>query len=63
MKPQLPDMLAAFDPKRHGGELMAFRPLGKEVRGGGKHPWGKVPAPVLRTALEKLGAICGVCEV
>ena len=30
-KPQLADMLAAFDPKRHGGEAMAFRPLGKEV--------------------------------
>lgn len=30
-KPQLADMLAAFDPKRHGGEVMAVRPLGKEV--------------------------------
>ena len=30
-KPRLADMLAAFDPKRHGGEAMAFSPLGKEV--------------------------------
>ena len=31
MKPQLADMLAAFDPRRHGGEAMAFEPMGKEV--------------------------------
>ena len=30
-KPRLTEMLAAFDPKRHGGEAMAFSPLGKEV--------------------------------
>ncbi len=29
-KTRLAEMLAAFDPKRHGGEVMAFRPLGKE---------------------------------
>lgn len=27
----LDDMLARFDPARHGGELMAFAPVGKEV--------------------------------
>ena len=31
VKASLADMLAAFDPVRHGGEAMAFRPLGKEV--------------------------------
>ena len=30
-KPQLSSMLAAFDPQRHGGEVMAFSPLGKEA--------------------------------
>lgn len=30
-KPTLADMLAAFDAERHGGEAMAFAPLGKEV--------------------------------
>jgi antitoxin MazE len=30
-KPQLTELLLKFDPKRHGGELMAFTPLGKEV--------------------------------
>ncbi len=27
----LDDMLAAFDPERHGGEVMAFTPGGREV--------------------------------
>ena len=30
-KPTLDDRLAAFDPKRHSGEVMAFRPVGAEV--------------------------------
>jgi len=27
----LQELLAAFDPRRHGGEAMAFKPVGKEV--------------------------------
>jgi antitoxin MazE len=30
-KLSLADMLTRFDPKRHGGEAMAFVPLGKEA--------------------------------
>ena len=30
-EPTLEQMLAAFDPQRHGGEVMAFAPVGKEV--------------------------------
>ena len=30
-RPSLAAMLAAFDPKRHGGEAMALRPVGREV--------------------------------
>jgi antitoxin MazE len=30
-RPSLDEMLAAFDPKRHGGEAMALRPVGREV--------------------------------
>jgi antitoxin MazE len=30
-KPSLAAMLASFDPQRHGGEAMAFAPLGKEA--------------------------------
>ena len=30
-RPSLKEMLAAFDPKRHGGEAMALRPVGREV--------------------------------
>ena len=30
-RPTLEAMLARFDPARHGGEAMAFTPIGKEV--------------------------------
>jgi antitoxin component of MazEF toxin-antitoxin module len=30
-KLSLTEMLSRFDPKRHGGEAMAFAPLGKEA--------------------------------
>ena len=30
-EPTLEQMLAAFDPKKHGGEAMADRPVGKEA--------------------------------
>jgi antitoxin MazE len=30
-RPTLEAMLARFDPGRHGGEVMAFAPIGKEV--------------------------------
>ena len=31
-KPTLNEMLASFDKTRHGGEVMAFAPVGKEAR-------------------------------
>lgn len=31
VEPTLDQMLAAFDPSKHGGEAMADRPLGKEA--------------------------------
>ena len=30
-RPRLDDMLARFDPERHGCEVMAFAPVGKEL--------------------------------
>ena len=30
-RPSLKAMLAMFDPERHGGEVMVFRPVGREV--------------------------------
>ena len=30
-RPSLDDLLARFDSERHGGEAMAFAPVGKEV--------------------------------
>ena len=32
------------------------------VRGGGNHPWAKAPAHVMKAALEKLDAICYICQ-
>jgi antitoxin MazE len=31
VEPKLDQMLAAFDPKKHGGEVMADRPVSKEA--------------------------------
>lgn len=31
VEPTLDEMLAAFDPKKHGGEAMSDRPVGKEA--------------------------------
>lgn len=31
VEPSLEQLLAAFDPKRHGGEVMADAPMGAEV--------------------------------
>jgi len=31
VEPTLDEMLAAFDPKKHGGEAMADRPVGKDA--------------------------------
>ena len=31
VEPTVEEMLAAFDPKKHGGEAMADRPVGDEV--------------------------------
>lgn len=31
VEPTLDQMLAAFDPRKHGGEVMADRPVGKEM--------------------------------
>ena len=30
-RPSLSQMLASFDPAKHGGEAMAFSPVGREV--------------------------------
>ena len=59
-----PFVVAIQGPRRQVGYVLCHQPksFDWQVRGGGKHPWGKVPAPVLHAALEKLDAICGICE-
>ena len=58
-----PFVIAIQGPRKEVGYVLCHQPksFDWQVRGGGKHPWGNVPAPVLQAALEKLDAICGVC--
>ena len=59
-----PFVIAIQGPRTEVAYVLCHQPksFDWQVRGGGKHPWGKVPAPLLRAALEKLDAICGVCD-
>lgn len=59
-----PFVIAIQGPGHEIGYVLCHQPksFDWQVRGGGKHPWIKVPLPVLRAALEKLDAICGVCR-
>jgi mRNA interferase MazF len=59
-----PFAVAIQGPKKAIGYVLCHQPKSFDwaIRGVGKHPWGAVPAPVLREALDRLDAICGVCE-
>lgn len=50
-------------PKNEVGYVLCHQPksFDWQLRGGGKHPWGALPAPLLREALERLDLICGIC--
>lgn len=51
-------------PKNEVGYVLAFQPksFDWEERGATKHPWGDGHSKVLDAALEKLDAICGICN-
>jgi mRNA interferase MazF len=59
-----PFAVAVLGPKGEVGYVLCHQPKSFDwrMRGGGKHPWGRAPANILRAALEKLDAICGVCD-
>lgn len=59
-----PFAVAVKGPKGEVGYVLCHQPKSFDwrLRGGGRHPWGRVPANILRAALEKLDAICGVCD-
>ena len=59
-----PFAIAVQGPKKEIGYVLCHQPKSFNwvVRGAGKHPWGVAPKQVLRKALDRLDAICGICE-
>lgn len=59
-----PFAVAVQGPKSEVGYVLAFQPKSFDwlERGATKHPWGGGHDKVLNAALEKLDAICGICD-
>ena len=59
-----PFAVAILGPGKEVGYILCHQPksFDWQLRGGGKHPWGVAPERILREALDKLDAICGICE-
>ncbi len=57
-----PFAVAVVGPKKEVGYVLCHQPKSFDwgVRGGGQHPWKAAPKPVLRAALDRLDAICGI---
>ena len=59
-----PFALAVQGPKGEVGYVLAFQPKSFDwrERAARPHPWGTGHGAVLKAALEKLDAICGICQ-
>lgn len=59
-----PFAVAVQGPKSEVGYVLGLQPksFDWEERGATKHPWGGGHGKVLDAALEKLDAICGICN-
>ena len=59
-----PFAVAIVGPAKEVGYILCHQPksFDWQLRGGGKHPWGAAPKRILREALDRLDAICGICE-
>jgi mRNA interferase MazF len=59
-----PFAIAVQGPKKEIGYVLCHQPTSFDwaVRGAGQHPWGAAPKLVVREALDRLDAICGICE-
>ena len=59
-----PFAVAIVGPGKEVGYILCHQPksFDWQLRGGGKHPWGSAPKRILREALDRLDAICGICE-
>ena len=49
-------------PKKDVGHILCHQPksFNWAVRGAGKHPWGAIPESILKEALARFDAICGI---
>lgn len=59
-----PFAVAVQGPKKEVGYVLCHQPKSFDwhARGGGQHPWSAVPRHIMREALDRLDAICGICE-
>jgi mRNA interferase MazF len=59
-----PFSVAVHGPKNEVGYVLAFQPKSFDwrARHARPHPWGAGHGTVLKAALKKLDAICGVCN-
>lgn len=59
-----PFAVAIEGPQKKVGYVLCQQPKSFDwsIRGGGKHPWGKVSPRALREALSRLDSICGICN-
>lgn len=59
-----PFAVAVQGPKKEVGYILCHQPksFDWQARMGGQHPWGVVPKAILREALLRLDAICGICD-
>lgn len=59
-----PFVVAIEGPRKEVGYVLCHQPKSFDwkIRNLGKHPWGQVPPKILREALQKLDAVCGISE-
>jgi mRNA interferase MazF len=59
-----PFAVAIRGPAKEAGYILCHQPksFDWQARGGGAHPWGAAPKSILREALARLDATCGICE-
>lgn len=57
-----PFAVAIQGPKKEVGYILCHQPKSFDwaVRGAGKHPWGAIPESILKEALARFDAICGI---
>lgn len=59
-----PFVVAIEGPRKEVGYVLCHQPKSFDwkIRNLGKHPWGQVSPKILREALQKLDAVCGISD-